>query len=62
MEAKHGGVGDPLFWAGFFPTEIIAKAIGQVQARHLENLREDPTTGREGWNNEPYGNRMSRME
>lgn len=50
MEAKHGGVDDPPHYSAwfFFPTETIAKATGQVQARHLENPREEPRTGREG--------------
>lgn len=37
----------------FFATEIIVKAIRQVQAGHLDNLREDPRTGGGGWSNEP---------
>lgn len=34
-------------------SEIIVKAIRQVQAGHLDNPREDPKTGGGGWSNEP---------
>lgn len=51
---KHGRVDDLLLFSVFSgTTQILAKAIGQAQTRHTENLRQDPSTGKEGWDKEP---------